>query len=206
MSVVLHVDSVVKRYGSRPVLRKLSFDAQGGECLVIAGPNGSGKSTLLRVVAGLVRPGAGTVRLRIDDSDVSEPAVRRRAVGLVAPEISLYPELTGRENLDFFDALRGGGGLAVDGLLEQVGLSKRGGDPVSAYSTGMRQRLRIALALRHQPRVLLLDEPGLALDATGGEMLADLVSARRAAGDLVLLATNDAREAAWGDRTIVLAG
>ncbi len=206
MPVELAVDSVVKRFGARPVLRKLSFDARGGEVIVVAGPNGSGKSTLLRVIAGLVRPGSGTVGLRIDGVDVSEPAARRRAVGMVAPEIALYPELSGLENLEFFDALRGGGGLDADTLLETVGLGRRGRDLVGTYSTGMRQRLRIALALRHGPRVLLLDEPGLALDSAGEGMLAALVDEHRAAGHLVLLATNDAREAAWGDRTIVLAG
>jgi len=206
MAVALRIDSVVKRYGARPVLKKLSFQATGGEILVVAGPNGSGKSTLLRLVAGLVRPGSGSISLEIDGTDVSDPGSRRRAVGLVAPEIALYPELSGRENLDYFDALRGRTGLPAGELLEAVGLGKRGGDLVSAYSTGMRQRLRIALALRHRPRVLLLDEPGLALDAKGGEMLRTLVDAHREAGNLVLVATNDSREAAWGDRTIVLAG
>lgn len=205
MPVALAVDSLTKRYGSRRVVKSLSFTATGGEIVTVAGPNGSGKSTLLRMIAGLIRPGSGSISLTIDECDCGAPADRRRAVGFASPDIAFYPELTGAENLAFFAAVRGMDStreIAV--LLERVGLGKRGGDPVGVYSSGMRQRLRLALAMQHAPRVVLLDEPGLALDAGGVAVLGELVAEQRRLGNLVVLATNDPAEAAWGDRTVVL--
>ena len=205
MGVTLKLDGIGKSFGARRVLRGVCLDAAGGEIVAVTGPNGSGKSTLLKIVAGLVRPGKGRVALTVADTDASEPALRRRAVGYVSPDVAFYPELTGRENLAFFAAVRGESARELDGSLDAVGLGGRGDDPVGVYSSGMRQRLRIALALQHAPSILLLDEPGLALDASGTAILENLVRAHRAGGWLTLLATNDAREAAWGDRRIVLA-
>jgi len=205
MPVALAVDSLTKRYGSRRIVKSLSFGAGGGEILVIAGPNGSGKSTVLRMIAGLVRPGSGSIALTVDNRDCSAPADRRREVGFASPDIAFYPELTGAENLEFFATVRGlDAAREIAALLERVGLGTRRDDPVGIYSSGMRQRLRLALAVLHAPRVLLLDEPGLALDASGGSVLAEMVTEHRSRGNLVVVATNDAVEAAWGDRTVVL--
>lgn len=207
MPVALTVESLTKRFGSRRVVRSLSFRADGGEVVVVAGPNGSGKSTLLRMIAGLVRPGSGSIQLEIDGTDHSAPASRRRAVGFASPDIAFYPELSGAENLAFFAAVRGRATeIDTAPLLRRVGLLERASDPVAVYSSGMRQRLRLALATLVEPKVLLLDEPGLALDGDGGRMLQSMVEDFRAAGALVVLATNDSREAAWGDRTVVLGG
>jgi heme exporter protein A len=205
MPVALSVDSLSKRYGARRVLKSLSFTAADGEVLTIAGPNGSGKSTLLRLLAGLVRPGSGSIALDIDGTDCGSPSARRRSVGFASPDIAFYPELTGTENLSFFLSVRGIPDRArVAAMLARVGLGGRGDDPVGVYSSGMRQRLRLALALLPEPRVLLLDEPGLALDTGGVAVLAELVREQRSRGNLVVLATNDPSEAAWGDRTVVL--
>lgn len=206
MPVALRLNQISKSFGARRVLRGVDLDASGGEIVVVAGPNGSGKSTLLRVVAGLIRPGRGEVALTIDGRDCGAPAARRRAAGYVSPDLALYPELTGAENLAFFAAVRGEAPGDVGAKLEAVGLGRRGDDPVGAYSSGMRQRLRLALALQHGPRLLLLDEPGLALDGDGAALLEALVRGHRESGGLVLLATNDPREAAWGDRRVALAG
>lgn len=205
MPVALAVDSLTKRYGSRRVVKSLSFEANGGEILTVAGPNGSGKSTVLRMIAGLIRPGSGSIALTVDGRDCGAPSERRRTVGFASPDIAFYPELTGAENLAFFAAVRGiDVSRDIPVLLERVGLANRGRDPVGIYSSGMRQRLRLALALLHAPRVLLLDEPGLALDSSGGSVLAEMVAEQRSRGNLVVVATNDAVEAAWGDRTVVL--
>jgi heme exporter protein A len=203
----LRVENLVKLFGTRRVLRGISFEASGGEVVVVTGSNGSGKSTLLRIVAGLLRPSRGQVALALGGEELA-PEARRRAVGYAAPDLALYPELTGAENLSFFSRVRGLplGTDALQGRLDAVGLGGRGGDLVGAYSSGMRQRLRLAFALLATPAVLLLDEPSLALDAAGVALVGEIVRARRARGGLTLLATNDPREAGLGDRALALGG
>ena len=205
--VVLELKDIGKNYGGRRVLNAIGLRAAGGEVVSVTGPNGSGKSTLLKIVAGLLRPSRGEVTLTIDGGAL-DAAARRRAIGYAAPDLELYPELTGRENLQFFAAVRGLRLPATEAArrLADVGLVGRGEDPLGAYSSGMRQRLRLALALLHEPRVLLLDEPSLALDEGGVAMVARIVEAQRGAGGLTVLATNDPRETALGERGFVLGG
>lgn len=203
----LVLENVGKSYGARRVLRGVSLRAGGGEVVAVTGPNGSGKSTLIKIVAGLVRPSRGTVGLALENLAL-DAAARRRAVGYAAPDLALYPELTGTENLRFFVSVRGGR-LSPENAarwLGDVGLAGRGADRVGAYSSGMRQRLRLAFAILDDPAVLLLDEPSLALDASGVEIVAGIIARQRATGGLTLLATNDADEAAMGDRALALGG
>jgi heme ABC exporter ATP-binding subunit CcmA len=204
--VSLTVTGVRKSYGARRVLHEVSFSVVPGEVVAITGANGSGKSTLLKVVAGLLRPSKGEIILTVDGKSSHEPADRRRAVGYAAPDLSLYPELTGRENLRFFDRVRGIAAPEDDyeELLRSVGLSGRGDDPVGAYSSGMRQRMRLAFATMSAPPLLLLDEPSLALDEKGVALVGEMIATQRARGGVTLLATNDAREVALGDRAFGL--
>ena len=203
----LILDNIGKSYGRRRVLHRIFLSAQPGEVVVVIGANGSGKSTLLKIVAGLVRPSQGDVRLSVAGASLGSSA-RRRAVGYAAPDLALYPELSGQENLQFFAAVRGMplSLSEVDQRLADVGLGGRGNDFVGTYSSGMRQRLRLAFALLGNPAVLLLDEPSLALDESGVALVAGIVAAHRAAGGLTLLATNDERERALGERGIALGG
>jgi heme exporter protein A len=201
----LHVESLSKRYGPRRVLEDLSFTARAGSVLVVTGPNGAGKSTLLRCLAGLERPGRGRVRFR--DGEHEWPRVERRhRLGFLSPELALYEELTGRENLDFFALMKGLNPCAagIGELLERVGLGARGRDRVGDYSSGMRQRLKWAFALLGDPAALLLDEPGVTLDAEGFATAAALVDRARARGRLIVLATNDTRELELGDERLSL--
>jgi heme exporter protein A len=203
--VRLQVESLSKRYGPRRVLVDLSFEVRAGSVLVVTGPNGAGKSTLLRCLAGLERPERGRVRFREGGQEWGR-AERRGRLGFLSPELSLYEELTGRENLDFFALLKGlrRGAAASGELLDRVGLGRRGDDRVGEYSSGMRQRLKWAFALLGDPAALLLDEPGLTLDAEGFATAADLVEQARRRGRLVVLATNDTRERELGDERLVL--
>jgi heme exporter protein A len=204
LPLTLSLDRITKSYGARRVLRDLSLVVSAGEVVAVTGSNGTGKSTLLRIAAGLLRPTRGAITFSLGDVQSADSAERRRNVGYASPDIAFYPELSGRENLGFFAKVRGG--VAADSMasLEAVGLVDRGDDPVSAYSSGMRQRLRLAFARDACAPILLLDEPSLALDEAGTAMVASLIDAQRQRGGITLLATNDAREAALGDRTLAL--
>ncbi len=191
--------NVAKTYGSRPVWQHLAGEIQSGEVLVISGPNGSGKSTLLRLFGGLEQPTVGTIEY-IRGAQPLTPRAMRPQIGLVAPEMMMYRELTALENLQFVAAARGLG-CSTAALLEQlaaVGLAGRTSEPVSSYSSGMLLRLKYALALVHQPTVLLLDEPTAMFDEAGRALVDTIITAQRQRG-LTILATNDQRELAWGD-------
>ncbi|HSN54318.1 MAG TPA: ABC transporter ATP-binding protein [Candidatus Sulfomarinibacteraceae bacterium] len=199
---------VAKRYDLRVIFRSVSGEAVPGEVLVITGPNGSGKSTLMAILCGLLRPSRGEIRYRRDDGAAVPRDRWRRHLGVVAPAMAVYEELTALENLRFFARVRG---LTVGDdrhreLLRQVGLDPDRTTPVRGYSTGMAQRLKIAQALLHSPEVLFLDEPGSNLDPDGQDWLEDHVRGLAGAGRTIVLATNDRREMGWGSRRVALAG
>jgi len=200
----LELNQVAAGYGARRVLAGLSLSLRRGETLVVAGANGSGKSTLLRLLCGLQRPTAGDILYHIGERRI-HPAEARDVVGWVAPDLQLYRELTGLENLQFFAEVRGlrRSRAELEALLEQVGLGGRGGDLLAAYSSGMGQRLRYAYALLHQPPVLLLDEPTVTLDERGTSVVEQIVHAQRERGILVI-ATNDPRELRFGEYVLRL--
>ncbi len=202
----LELQGVGKRYGRLHVFRDLVAEVESGQVLVVAGRNGSGKSTLLRIIAGLARPTWGQV-LFYRDGRLLSPEERRRQIGLVAVDVSLYGELTGWENLAFFARLHGCPLTPEEGesLLKDVGLAGRGDDLVQNYSSGMRQRLKYACALLHRPALLLLDEPGANLDEAGRAIVEEFIARQRRHG-LVVLATNDVREVAYGDVVLRLGG
>lgn len=202
--VKLKLNSVSRRFGRRLVFEGISGEVKTGESLVITGPNGSGKSTLLRIVAGLLSPSKGDVAFQLNGQPL-DPIERRAWIGYVAPDLTLYGELSGAENLLFFGRLKGLT-LTRDDLiasLEQVGLRGRGRDYVRDYSSGMRQRLKYAFALLGNPPVLIIDEPTANLDEAGSEIVRRLVVAQKKRG-LLLIGTNETRELEWGDAVIRL--
>jgi heme exporter protein A len=192
----LTLDNVSMAYGRRTLFRNVCAHVGPGETLVVTGANGTGKSTLLKIIAGLARPEEGAVKFPGGQA----------ALGYAAPDVHLYAELTGNENLEFFRRLRGLPSDAADGLLTQVGLSPaRGGDAVGAYSSGMRQRLKLAVSLLGAPLLLVWDEPTLALDAAGVALTDALLCAHRERGGLAVLATNDPAESErWADLRLAL--
>lgn len=193
-------------YGARRVMTDLSVRINRGSVMVVTGQNGSGKSSLLRVVCGLQRPSTGQVRF-IDGDRAAAPAEMRQHIGWMAPDLMLYRELTGLENLRFFADVRGL--LITDAeltaLLDRVGLVGRGSDVVATYSSGMTHRLRYAYALLHKPAVLLLDEPSVMLDERGHALLEQVVAQQRSHG-MTIIATNDPREQRFADVLIRLEG
>jgi heme exporter protein A len=202
----LRLDALEHRYGGRRALEPITLEAQGPGILAVTGANGSGKTTLLRILAGLLTPTRGAHELRVAGRAVA-PAHRFRAVGLVAVDSSLYDELTARENLELFARVRGLAqprAVAERGL-EHVGLAARANDRVGAYSSGMKQRLKLAFAVQHDPALLLLDEPGSHLDDEGRAALAGVIE-RQTRRCLVVIATNDEREIPSFARRIRLGG
>jgi heme exporter protein A len=199
---------VGKRYDERVVFRGVSGEVGPGDILTLTGPNGSGKSTLLTILCGLVRPTRGEIRhLAPGGAEVARPEWRRH-IGVVAPAMSVYEELTALENLRFFARVRGLEDVEARcrECLDQVGLDPDRPTAVRGFSTGMVQRLKIAQAMLHRPAVLFLDEPGSNLDPSGQDWLAGWVRAAADDQRTVVLATNDRSEMGWGSHSVALAG
>ena len=184
----LRLHGISMAYGPRVLFSGIDAVVAPGQCLVVTGANGAGKSSLLKIVARLLRPEAGEVKFE-------------GRWGCAAPDIQLYGELTGDENLAFFARLLGVSSSQNAALLTDVGLPpKRGRDLVSAYSSGMRQRLKLATSLLGSPPLLLWDEPTATLDTAGRAIVGGLLSQHLSGGGLAVVATNDPSEAeSWGD-------
>ncbi|HEX2339801.1 MAG TPA: ABC transporter ATP-binding protein [Vicinamibacterales bacterium] len=189
---ILRFEDVSRHFGRRRALAHVSLECRAGEIVGLLGPNGAGKSTLLAIAATLMNPSAGSVRYGAVTAREGGAALRAR-IGLLAHDLHLYPELTALENLEFFarlyllpDARR-----RAEAALERAGLGARGGELVSAFSRGQRQRLALERALVHEPRLVLLDEPFTGLDDEASRALVGRLAALREAGAIVLLATHD---------------
>ena len=189
------VADLAKRFGSRWLFQDLSFDLTTGDSLAITGPNGSGKSTLLQILLGLIRPSGGAITYLSDETSLEQRQCHQ-LTGFVAPYLFLYDQLTGEENLKFFSSVAGRSvtGKGINAALELVGLGGRGEDPVGHYSSGMKQRLKYAVAVISEPAFLVLDEPFANLDDAGRGFVMELVSRTRQRTILVL-ATNEKGEA-----------
>lgn len=174
---VLRVQNLGRRFGERWVFRRIELELERGQVLTITGPNGCGKSTLLKVLTGLLPANEGTVSWAA-------------SWGLAALDAQLYPQLTAIEHLQFVRQLRPGKHSPFD-LLTKVGLADAANRPAGQMSSGMKARLKLALALQHDPVVLVLDEPTASLDDSGREIVAAIVAAQLQTG-AVVIATNDA--------------
>ncbi|HHX08007.1 MAG TPA: heme ABC exporter ATP-binding protein CcmA [Chloroflexi bacterium] len=188
----LEAHDISKSFGSSRVLDGLAISLEGGEMVCLLGRNGAGKTTLLRVLSGLLRPSAGEMRLDGEILDFADDH-NRQAVGLVMHQPYLYEHLTGLENLRFYSRLYQTG-LEQKELvshLSRVGLGKSGQKPVRGYSRGMKQRLTLARALLHDPKILLLDEPYTGLDLSGSQLLNKLLLEEQEQGRLILATTHE---------------
>jgi ABC-2 type transport system ATP-binding protein len=208
LSVALSLAEVRVRYGTRIAVDGVSLEVQRGEIVGLLGPNGSGKSSILAVAAGVIDPFEGSVTVEGIDRSI-DPSGYSYRVGLVPQVCGLYDELTATDNLTFFGKLYGltGSNLRrrIARVLSRVRLTDRALHRINTFSGGMKQRLNLAVALIHDPLVLLLDEPSAALDpASRDAFFADL-SHLRDDGHAVLLSTHHIEEAEQGcDRIAVL--
>jgi len=183
---VLQATGLAAFRGERLVFRDLDFSLAAGDCLLLTGPNGSGKSTLLRLLAGLLRPAAGSLTWDGEDALADLPSHARR-VAYVGHQDAVKPGLTAAENLHFTARLTGAN---ADHALVAVGLQELAELPARMLSAGQRRRLALArLALSDAP-LWLLDEPTLGLDAASVARFGDMLDAHRSGGGSVVAATH----------------
>jgi heme exporter protein A len=178
VSTAIELRRLRRNYGDTPVLDGIDLSLATGESLIVLGPNGAGKTTLLRILATLLRPGAGEVRV-LGARLPSEAWKARGRIGFLGHEPLLYRDLSGRENLRFQARLHGLRDAAaearIEALLAAVGMERRADQHVAELSAGMRQRLAICRCVLHEPELLLLDEPDSHLDAEGRELARELI-------------------------------
>jgi ABC-2 type transport system ATP-binding protein len=198
-SAALGATELVKRFGEREALRRVSFEVHAGEVVAIIGPNGAGKTTLLSIMAGIQQATSGSVHR--PDGDPLE-------VGWVPQHPAIYSKLSVAENLRLFARLERveDPDAAVERMLGQTGLQDRADDEVSTLSGGNRQRVNIAVGLLADPEVLLLDEPSSSLDPRQRERLWEFIGGLAGRGTAVVYSTHNVAEAErYADRVLVLA-
>jgi ABC-type multidrug transport system ATPase subunit len=185
---LVSVNDLVKQFGRFAALRGVTAEFYTGKFHVILGDNGAGKTTLLRALAGLAHPTRGTVSIL-----GKNPHDACRELGYMAHPSLLYDEMSGLENLRYFARLYG---IAGDGRCEQViqavGLDPELSRPVGKYSQGMRQRMSLARAVLHDPKILLLDEPFSNVDVHSAREMVNLLKSMRDAGKTIFAVTHQA--------------
>ena len=208
MTTLLDVEGLGKSFGPLVAVSDVSFAVAPGQLVGLLGPHGAGKTTTVSMIAGLVTPDRGEVRIGGRPLAGDTDPLKRR-IGLVPQDLALYDELTARDNLRFFGALyrlRGGAlNAAVAATLALVGLADRARDRVKTFSGGMKRRLNLAAGLLHDPDVLILDEPTVGVDPQSRNAIFDNLEALKARGKALLYTTHYMEEAErLADRIVVL--
>jgi ABC-2 type transport system ATP-binding protein len=197
-SVMLDAAHLSRSYGTRLAVDDVSFHVAPGETYGLLGPNGAGKTTTIRMVCGLLSADTGLVT--VAGMPVSASTTTGKAqIGYVPQDVSLYPDLSARENLSFFGRLYRLSGTAlrerVDEVLDLIDLTDRGNDRVESFSGGMKRRLNIGASLLHRPRLLVLDEPTVGVDPQSRHAILGSIQALGSAGLAVLYTTHYMEEA-----------
>lgn len=187
----LDADGLVRAFGGRKAVNGVSLALAEGDCLALFGPNGAGKTTLLRLLGGLLKPTRGITRLH--GTPLPGPAETRRLVGLISHHAMLYPALTVRENVRFAAECQGvpDADGATTRVLERLRVRDREHMAVRFLSRGLQQRVSIARALVHGPRLVLLDEPYTGLDEVGALAFTDALRDLKAGGATLVLVTHN---------------
>jgi heme exporter protein A len=187
----LQVTSLQKSFGRRLVFNGINFKLDKPGVLGISGPNGSGKSTLVKILAGVNSPTNGQVIHMVNDKEIDSERLHNH-IGFVSPYLVLYDEFSAWENLNYFAAIRQipFEKVTVENLLDQFLLLNRKDDPVKAYSSGMKQRLKFIFALMHSPNFIFLDEPTSNLDDEGKQTVYKLIKSESEKA-IVIVASNE---------------
>jgi ABC-2 type transport system ATP-binding protein len=191
---VYHLQKTYRQGGKQvQAVVDVSLRLAAGEILAFLGPNGAGKTTTIKIIAGLIRPDAGSVRILGGDPH-AEPGALAQVGAVLEGNRNLYWRLTPLQNLEYFGVLRGLSPKAARQrgleLLETLGLGEKGEVAVQTLSRGMQQKVAIAVALLHQPALLLLDEPTLGLDVEAAQAVKSLIRQIAASGRAILLTTH----------------
>ena len=193
----LLVRGLSKSFGERLAVDGVGFTIGAGEIYGLLGPNGAGKTTSISMIAGILARDAGEITIGGIDIDAGAPA--RALIGIVPQAITLYLDLTARENLDFWGRMYDLSGVAlrdaIDSALDAVGLTRRADDIVGTYSGGMQRRLNLACGILHRPKLVILDEPTVGVDPQSRSAIFDLVERLRDAGAAILYTTHYMEEA-----------
>ncbi len=198
------VTGLSKTYNRRIIFSQVSFSLDNGGSIIIGGRNGSGKSTLLKILIGVLSQTKGTITVSVDGKEINKPELFR-SIGFVSPYLQMYDEFSAFENLDLYRKIRNINtpDEILHSLLERVNLTPAKNQLVRTFSSGMKQRLKYAFALLHQPPILLLDEPTANLDSEGKAIVHQIVNEQKQRG-LVIIATNEPDEIKWGDSVLNL--
>jgi len=185
--------ALTKRYGSFTAVNAIDLEVPKGELFGFLGPNGAGKTTTLRMIAGILRPTSGEVR--IDGIDIAaNPAAAKAKLGFIPDRPYIYDKLTGAEFLRFVAGLYGQSGAAterrMDELLALFDLTEWKHELVESYSHGMRQKLIISSAFLHRPEVIVVDEPMVGLDPKAARILKDLFREYTRRGHTIMMSTH----------------
>lgn len=193
-NAIIEAVGLTKAFGNRRAVDRIDLTLSAGDCLALFGPNGAGKTTLLRLLAGLLKPSAGEARISGQASHGTGGG--RAAVGLISHRSMLYEALTARENLEFVARLYGlhAPRAAAERALDGMDVLDHANTLVRTLSRGQQQRVSIARATVHDPRVVLLDEPYTGLDAAGSAALTGMLSRMRTRGATLVLVTHDVGE------------
>ena len=190
-SYSISLQGVTKIFGRRLIFNKINREFVSGNIYGLAGRNGSGKSTLAKIIAGLISPTRGKILHSFEGSNIIPEKVHDY-LGFVSPYLVLYDEFTAYENLAHFFRIRGMNvdEGKIDLLLERFTLLDRRNDLLKGYSSGMKQRMKYAFALLHEPKVMIFDEPTSNLDNAGKETVYEIIK-EQAANNLVIVASNE---------------
>ena len=190
---MIETEALTKRYGEKVAVSDLTLRVEAGEVMGFLGPNGSGKTTTIRLLMGLLRPTSGRAEILGRDCHADAVALKRD-VGYLPDEPFLYPYLTGLEVLELVAGLHGYATAEArrraGAAAERLGLGDAAGAYTVTYSLGMKKRLALAMALLHEPRVLILDEPTNGLDPRGAREMRTTIAELAAAGRTIFLSTH----------------
>ncbi|MBM4176854.1 MAG: ABC transporter ATP-binding protein [Ignavibacteria bacterium] len=200
----IEVNNLKKVFGRRLIFKNIDFTLCETQSLIITGKNGSGKSTLVKILAGVLSFSSGSIKININGQEFDKEKYYEK-IGLVSPYLVLYDEFSAYENLEMFSRIRGikVEKEKIESILEEIGLIDRRKDLYRTFSSGMKQRMKYASAILHEPSILLVDEPTSNLDMPGKEFVQNLIERYRR-DRVVIVATNENEDFRFADNVINL--
>jgi ABC-2 type transport system ATP-binding protein len=195
-SEIIVLQDLTKSFGSVLAVNRLSLSIQAGEIFGLLGPNGAGKTTTIRMLSALIAPTSGAAWVAGYQIEQQDNLIRRN-VGILTESPGLYDQLSAERNLAFYGEMYEVADIPaqVENYLRMLGLWERRHEPVGTFSKGMRQKLAIARALLHEPKVLFLDEPTAGLDPEAARMMREFIASLKRKGRTILLCTHNLDEA-----------